>query len=111
MDLKHSDLVINGRKVSHIKMCKQKKMNQRHKVSEKLITPKEEEKVEEEEKVNIFRNSAIKQKFKSLSVERTGSMLKGSFKKARLSAKECEISVHKYLSKKLGEGLVKSARK
>lgn len=38
-------------------------------------------------------------------------MLKGSFKKARLSAKDCEISVHKYLSQKLREGMAKSARK
>lgn len=99
VDLKYGDLVVNGSKVSCIKMGKRKKMNQRHKVSLKLITAKEEP--EEEEKGNIFKNSAIKQKFKSLSMERTGSMLRGSFKKARLSAKECEISVHQYLRKKL----------
>ena len=71
----------------------------------------EEEKGFDEEKGNIFKNSAIKQKFKSLSMERTGSILRGSFKKARLSAKECEISVHQYLSKKLRESRAQSARK
>lgn len=67
VDLKYGDLVVNGSKVSHIKVCKQKKMNQRHKVSDKLII-KEEEGKGEEDKGNIFRNSAIKHKFKSLSV-------------------------------------------
>lgn len=33
VDLKYDDLIVNGSKISHIKMGKQKKLNQRHKVS------------------------------------------------------------------------------